>query len=120
MRIEAPLDTTRIHYTDALFNTVEEWGNENGMSGYHMARMLGDRWSSKIWLLFDKDDENNPEVWIKMFKDLDYDGLRLYERSEVTNNISWMAFDSDQVKSAIGNSGEFKSDDSDITKENII
>ena len=119
MRIEAPLDTTKISYTDALFNTVEEWGDKNGMNGYHMARMFGDRWGSKIWLLFDKDEENDPEVWIKMLKDLDYDGVRLYERSEVHNNISWMAFDSDQVKSAYGNIGKFDPDDPDITKENM-
>lgn len=119
MRIEAPFDTTRIHYTDALFNAVEEWGDKNGMSGYHMARTLGDRWGSKIWLLFDKDEGNDPEIWIKMFRDLDYDGLRLYERSDVSNNISWMAFDPDQVKSAIGNSGNFNLNNADITTENI-
>jgi len=89
------------------------------MSGYHMARTLGDRWGSKIWLLFDKDEGNDPEIWIKMFRDLDYDGLRLYERSDVSNNISWMAFDPDQVKSAIGNSGNFNLNNADITTENI-
>ncbi len=119
MRIESPLDTTKVCYSDALFNTVEEWGDKNGMSGYHMARILGDRWGSKMWLLFDKDDENDPEIWIRMFKDLDYDGIRLYERSEIENNISWMAFDPDQVKSAIGNIGRFDRNDLDIMKETI-
>ncbi len=126
MKIEAPLDTTKMYYTDALFNTVEEWGNnhkewfnnkDDEYNGYRLARMLGDRWGSKMWLLFDKDEGNDPEMWIKMFQDLNYDGLRIYEHSDVENNISWVAFEPEQVKSAIGNQGDFNSHEPHIFKE---
>jgi len=127
MKIESPLDTTKMYYTDALFNTVEDWGNEHKewfnnkedkYNGYRLARILGDKWSSKMWLLFDKDEGNDPEMWISMFKDLGYDGLKIYERSELENNTSWVAFEPEQVKSAIGNTGEF-SNDSNILKEKL-
>ncbi len=128
MKIESPLDTTKMHYTDALFNTVEDWGNEHKewfnnkndkYNGYRLARILGDRWGSKMWLLFDKDEENDPEMWISIFKDLGYDGLRIYERSELANNISWIAFEPEQIKSAIGNIGDFNDTDADILKEKL-
>jgi hypothetical protein len=128
MKIESPLDTIKMYYTDALFNTVEEWGNNHKewfdnkndeYNGYRLARILGDMWGSKMWMLFDKDDGNDPEMWISMLKDLDYDGVRLYERSELENNISWVAFEPDQVKSAIGNQGTFNSNEMDIYKESL-
>jgi len=128
MKIEAPLDTTKTHYTDGLFNTVKEWGDnhkewfnkEDEHNGYRLARLLGDRWGSKLWVLFDKDEYNDPEMWIQLFQDLDYDGLRIRERTEVNNDISWVAFNPEQVKSAIGNQGEFSSSEHDILKnENL-
>jgi hypothetical protein len=127
MRIESPIDTTKA-YSDALFNAIEEWGDnhtewfddkDNPHHGYRIARILGDAWGNKMWLLFDKDSYNDPEMWITMFKDLGYDGLRMYEQSEIENNISWVAFDPSQVKSAIGNIGKFDDSNSDITGENI-
>ncbi len=111
MKIESPLDTIKSYYTDALFNTIEEWGTNHKLNGYWLARDLGNKWGrGTIWTLFDKDEQNDPEIWIKMFENLGYDGLRIYDRSEESSNNVWVAFEPEQVKSAIGNQGAFGSD----------
>ena len=122
MRIESPLDTTiGSHYTDGLFNTIEDIVDQMGFEGYRVARLLGDKWSrGHIWTLFDADEYNEPEFWINLFKKLDYDGLKINERVDGDmRSETWVAFDPDQIKSAIGNCGKFDCNDPDITKEYI-
>ena len=121
MKIESPLNTVDDYYSDALFNTLSDEAEKIGWKGYSTARILGDKWASgKIWTLFDEDEYNDPNGWIKLFKQLDYDGLKIHERVEgEVKSETWVAFDPNQVKSAYGNVGSFNSDDSDITKENL-
>jgi hypothetical protein len=121
MKIENPLDTTiSKNYTDALFNTTESVADEMGYKGYTTARLLGDKWGrGHIWTLFDADEYNEPEIWIDLFKKLDYDGVKINERVDgEMKTDTWVAFDPEQVKSAYGNIGKFDPTDDDITKEN--
>ena len=120
MRIESPLDTIDGIYSDGLFNTIENTANKMGFNGYLTARILGEKWGrGTIWTLFDKDEHNDPEIWIKLFKILGYDGLKIYDKSLTgANNDVWVAFDPEQVKSATGNIGSFD-DKEDFLKETV-
>lgn len=116
-RVEAPLDTIRRQYPDGLFNSIEQWGDSHGFKGFNMARTLGDHWGrGTLWELFDADSLNDPELWISMFKDLGYDGLRMSEPGADGGDpgIAWVAFDPGQVKSATDNSGAFDDANPDI------
>ena len=116
MSIQNPFDMTK-GYTDAIFNTVEAWANAKDLNGYRIARNLGDKWGD--WMLFDEDGGNDPAFLIGMLKDLGYDGARIYEQSQgdVQNTAAWVAFDSGQIKSAIGNDGTFDNNDPSILSQ---
>lgn len=112
--IENPLDMT-LGYTDEVFNRVDAWGNSKGLNGYRMARNLCDNWGD--WALFDKDGGQDPEFFIGMLKDLGYDGVKIYEPKvggEGNSGATFIAFDSTQIKSAIGNRGTYSPNDPSI------
>jgi hypothetical protein len=103
MRIENPLDTTK-SYSDALFNTIIKYADEMGLDGYRIARIFGDKWGrGYLWTIFDADEYNDPEIWIKLFKSMGYDGLKLHESVDGGDirSETWVAFDPEQVRSAI-------------------
>lgn len=118
LRIENPLDTVDGQYTDAIWNKIETAAEALGSKDtYSTARYIGDLWSrGQMWQLFDADENNDPAWNIKLFKQAGFDGLRIQERSEsdVQNTAAWVAFDSTQVKSAIGNRGTFDPYNPDI------
>ncbi len=121
LQIEEPLDTLNRPggYSDSLFNAVEAKANEFGWDGYRTARRLGDLWGrGELWHLFDEDEHNDPRDWIRLFKALGYDGLRIYDapsdNAKVTNPAAWVAFDPTQVKSATANKGTFDPNNPDI------
>ena len=115
-RIQNPLDMTR-GYTDAIFNAIEKWGNDKDLNGYRIARNLGDNWGD--WMLFDEDSSQDPAFFIDMLKELGYDGVKFYEpkvAGEGASGETFVAFDPEQIKSAIGNNGNFDSSNPDITQ----
>ena len=118
MAISNPLDTVGGQYTDAIWNSIERAAEELGAeSGYRTARFVGDLWGrGELWKLFDADENNDPAWNIELLRKAGYDGMRIYERSEgdVENTAAWVAFDPGQVKSAIGNNGQFDPDNTDI------
>lgn len=106
-RIERPLDMTQ-GYTDELFNRIWAWGNKEDLDGYRVARYLGDHWGD--WMLFDADGGNDPAFVVRMLKELGYDGVKFIEPAVPGERVSgeaYVAFDPEQVKSAVGNSGGF-------------
>lgn len=124
MRIENPLDTVDGAYTNEVWDRIEKAAEEMGAENpYRVARMLGDAWGSgDVWQLFDSDGEvNDAAWWVDLFKKAGYDGLRIQERSEgdVQNTASWMAFDPEQVKSAVGNDGEYNPNDPNILHQSV-
>lgn len=112
--IQNPLDMTQ-GYTDAVFNAIEKWGNDKDLNGYRIARNLGDNWGD--WMLFDEDSGQDPAFLISMLKDLGYDGVKFYEpkvAGEGASGDTFVAFDPEQIKSAVGNRGTFDPGEADI------
>ena len=118
MRIEDPLDTVDGQYTDGLWNRIEKAAESLGAeSPYRTARYIGNLWSrGELWKMFDADENQDPAWNIALLKEAGFDGMRIYERSEgdVENTAAWVAFDPTQVKSAIGNNGQFDGANPDI------
>ncbi len=81
--------------------------------------------NDKFGALF-RNAERNPQKYRKKLGELilrwckikGYDGF-IYENQREGKGLSFMVFDPTQVKSAIGNTGEFNLADPDITKENV-
>lgn len=112
--IQNPLDMTQ-GYTDSIFNAVEKWGDAKDLNGYRIARNLGDNWGD--WMLFDEDTGQDPGFLINMLKELGYDGVKFYEpkvAGEGASGDTFVAFDPEQIKSAIGNNGDFDGTNPDI------
>ncbi len=112
--IQNPIDMT-MGYTNAIFDKVEAWGNAKDLDGYRIARNLGDNWGD--WILFDDDGGQDPAFLIGMLRDLGYDGVKYHEpkvAGEGASGDSYVAFDPGQIKSAIGNNGDFDGENPDI------
>jgi hypothetical protein len=79
--------------------------------GYSRLVELYESDPQEIWNFFDGDTELSDAL-----KRAGYDGMRLSEPSGRREVYSWVAFRPEQIKSAIGNNGDFAADNPDITK----
>jgi hypothetical protein len=111
------LDMLDGSYSDELFEKVIKYAESKGLRGYATARKLGDFWSGETWKMFDADDPfMPPSDWIQMFKELGFDGIKMFE-PETEGGVSgesFVSFKPNQIKSAIGNTGEFSKTNNDI------
>ena len=110
LKIENYLDMVNGQYTDQLWNAIEKYAESNGYNPYSMARLFGDFWAGETWQMFDKDGDNDPADWIDMLKSFGYDGALIYEpgpEEESASGISYVTFKPNQIKSAIGNRGQY-------------
>lgn len=95
-----PIDL-RENLSNALFDKIEE------KFGRDAAHFIDIRTGSSAWELFDADPPNDPVLNIKIFKFLGFDSAIIYEDSEIENGTTWVAFEPNQIKSAIySNFGE--------------
>lgn len=124
--------------TEALFNTMAEVAQriieqDNAKSrgrlspveaikqaraekdaGFNFARHVSRLTGESAWELFDA-DQSNPGLVVRVFKAMGFDSAVLYESNEdFANTKTWVAFDPEQVKSAIGNRGTYDPNDPNI------
>lgn len=116
-RAESPIDLTT-NISDGLFNTLENIADKKGLDGFKFARFINNRsGTSNTYTLFDADEGNDPQLFIKILEEMGYDSAIIYEKIGIGK--TWVLFDPSQIKSAIGNSGKFDPNNSDIMKENM-
>ena len=107
LNVRQPVDLTNGFPDDVL----EELKSAGMNSNYYLKFK-----PSEVWEVFDH--ENDGKELVAALKKLGYDGARISDVSEGenTNTATWVAFDSNQIKSAIGNSGAYDPAESHIGK----
>lgn len=80
-------------------------------------RVMVNTYPADVWELFD--EEQGGKELVDAMKKAGYDGARIVEKNPDTEkNIEvWVAFDPTQIKSAIGNNGDFNPNDPNILKQ---
>jgi hypothetical protein len=110
LKIDNYIDMVDGQYTNELWNQIEQYAEEHGFNPYSMARMFGDFWAGETWQMFDKDANNDPKDWIDMLQSFGYDGALIYEPGpddDSVSGVSYVTFHPHQIKSAIGNRGQY-------------
>jgi hypothetical protein len=113
--ISNPLDfTNRRIPSDALFNSFSDAATKLGFDGESYAMWFHNHWGH--WDMFDTDNGNEADGFVAVLKSMGYDGVIIDETSagDMENTRTWVAFDPQQVKSAVGNSGAFDPDSDDF------
>lgn len=80
-------------------------------------RYMINSYPDTIWEAFD--EEQGGADFVRAMKEAGYDGARISERNPDTGKTFdvWVAFDPTQIKSAIGNNGDFNPSDPNILKQ---
>lgn len=106
LKVENAIDLTKGFTDEAIIEALTEIG-VNPRVMYNIS-------ADQIWGMFDEEDEGS--FFVGKLKELGYDGAVIVEPNSATNESveSWVVFDPAQVKSAIGNTGEFSKKNDDI------
>lgn len=109
LKVENAIDLTDGFTDDAVIDALAEKGVN--------PRLMRNISADQIWGMFDKEDDG--DFFVSKLKELGYDGAIIVEPNQATDESveSWVAFNPNQIKSAIGNNGEFDRNDPNILKQ---